>query len=226
MGPEAGGAGLAVNNAVLTLWIVSAINLALWAWAFYSSIKAGRLPAGKSTTLSAEGNPADLESGLAKVLSAGGGGADPVRLKKVSEGCLEVSSVTGARLRRIPCFDECGVLIKPAGPGQLKVVLNFNYMTVKSRTMLILKVLLAVSLVLIAGLAAVLGLTVTGSPSAAIRGQAIQAVHAVHFIWPCWLVAGIYRRAREAADTYMESAVANASVLAGAYARSRRVSEP
>jgi hypothetical protein len=213
--------GLTVNGAVVALWIISGVSLGLWIWALISTIRAGALPSGVTRTLVTEGRISGLEEGLIKVLSSQCAGGGACRMQRIGDGIFEVGAGSEIRMRAVPCFDSCRIDLRPLDDRQVRVMLNFDYSTVRRKALGILKILLAVALLLIVGLAVVLGFTVTGSDSASVRVQAIQAVHAIHFIWPCWLVAGIYRRSRKATDTFMDSAVANASVLAEAYERSR-----
>ncbi|MFO0948130.1 MAG: hypothetical protein U1D30_19790 [Planctomycetota bacterium] len=54
---------------------------------------------------------------------------------------------------------------------------------------------------------------VISNPSPAIRWQSVQAVQVVHFIWPPFLFAGIYRQQRGVLTRTLESTIHNLAVL-------------
>lgn len=77
------------------------------------------------------------------------------------------------------------------------------------RMLLLAKLFVVLGLATLLALGAFLLLFVVPHPNRAVRAQVIQMVQAVHFLWPPFLFAGLYRSARRTVRTAFEVLVHN-----------------
>lgn len=117
----------------------------------------------------------------------------------------------GPAMATMPCalpFQRGEIRLASVGPGKTRVDYAIE---VSSRAGLLAMGWVFVGLGLLAivvGATAVLTY-VLPHPNPALRWQAVQFVHTVHFLWPPFLFASLYRRTRTAARLGMDNLVHN-----------------
>ncbi len=70
-----------------------------------------------------------------------------------------------------------------------------------------------IGIVVLSGLFVTLYLWVAPNPNPGVRWQSVQMVQAIHFLWPPFLLAGLYRRMERQVRTTFDSMVSNLPYL-------------
>ena len=169
------------------------------------------------------GAPEDVAEGLLRVLTAANSGSSsaPGTVSRGEDGAIVLQGPSRLRFPLVPAFSRCEVRVAAAGAGS-EVFFRADYSAIRRKARALALVLLALGLLVMAGLVAFLWLKVLPSENPNVRPQVWQAVQMVHFLWPPWLVYALHRYARRGTEAYLDAAASNASVLAEAFAAKRR----
>ena len=168
------------------------------------------------------GSAADVLDGLARVFEAAGrSGAGPALVvKREGDGCLIVTNLGRPGLASGPSFSRCRVEVRSAEPAGAEVTLSADTTALRRRALRLAVILLGVGLAVLAG-AGLLCWQVT-APGARVTGLAQPVLFALFLSLPApWAVYALYRRAGRSTEMFLDSAVANAAALAGAFAAKR-----
>lgn len=210
---------LAATAGSVVAWLLA---LGACARLFGPGAGAGGAPAESVRTLLVSGRIEDVADGLVRALASGGWGAAPLLVRREGHRLIAAVPAAPPRLGAAPAFSRCAVELRPAGEASVEATVQADYSAVRRQGRVIAAALLAAGAAVIAGLAAGLWLWALPSDRPGVRAQAVQAFQAVHLLWPPWLVCALYRRSRRATDMFLDSAAANAAVLAEAFAAGRR----
>jgi hypothetical protein len=230
-GAAGGSGGLSPETARTILWAIAGAGALAWLLALRGWLRIrAESPAGGPAGLEGfdsvravvlQGAPGDLAEGLARALASPGWGLAALAVKRPAPDCLEAAPLGGASLRRVPSFDRCTIELRSAGAGGTEAVFRSDFAALRGRALRISGALLAAGLAWLVALTLLLHFLAAGAEQPAVRYQVVQAAHAVHLLWPPWLIYALYRRSRRASEMVLDAAAANAAALAEAFAAGR-----
>jgi hypothetical protein len=201
---------LAITLLGVLLWLAALLGLRV-------------LASGHDTNIvvrTVSGSIPDVRAALIRSFSLSGIGSRAARVTSLDDGGLLVEPEGQLRIMGVPCFSFARLSFSETG-GAVQITAEANYGDVKRRVRKLAAYLLLASLALLIVLPLFLYYQVVPSGNPNVRLQVLQAVHVIHLLWPPWLIRSLYRKGVRSSEMFLDSACANAGVMAEAMGRKR-----